>query len=72
MWFWIGVAVVAVPAWLLLQWRSRGGSGPRPFYQTRNHLLAAGKYGRFNRRDENPATAEAQHAPNRTLMPLVE
>jgi hypothetical protein len=55
MWFWIGVAVVAVAAWLLLQWRSRGGSGLRPFYQTRNDLFATGTYGRFNRRrDENP------------------
>jgi hypothetical protein len=61
MWFWIGVAVVAVAAWLLLQWRSRGGSGPRPFYQTRNDLLATGTYGRFNRRrDETPATPKAQ------------
>jgi hypothetical protein len=55
MWFWIGVALVAVAVWLLLQWKSRGGSGPRSFYQTRNELRDADKYGRFNQtRDDHP------------------
>lgn len=39
MWFWIGVALVAVAVWGLLWWRSRGGSGPREFYETKNALL---------------------------------
>jgi hypothetical protein len=54
-WFWISVGVVAVAVYGLLRWRSGGGGGPRPFYQTRNELREMGEGGRFNQiEDERP------------------
>jgi hypothetical protein len=40
MWFWIGVAVVALVIYGLLRWRSRGGGGPRELYETKAQLLS--------------------------------
>ncbi len=55
MWFWIGVAVVAVGVWLMLPWRSRGGGEPRPFCQTRDEVRGTDKYGSLTRpQDEHP------------------
>jgi hypothetical protein len=47
MWFWIGVAAVAVAVYLLLRWKDRGGT--RPFYQTREETGGSDKYGSLTR-----------------------
>jgi hypothetical protein len=53
MWFWIGVAVVAVAVYGLLRWKSRGGDGPRGIYETKEQLL---------RRWEDPGDID-RHGP---------